>query len=69
MIVPIYDRNFSAEEIDGLMVFYSSPLGKKVLQKLPVIMQESMQAGKEWGGEIYKKVLLKLQQKGYLKEG
>jgi hypothetical protein len=69
MVVPVYDRNFTTEEIDGLIVFYSSPVGQKVLAKLPVVMQESMQLGQAWGEELGKKVLLKLQQKGYIKEG
>ena len=69
MVVPIYDKNFSDEEIDGMLTFYSSPVGQKVLAKLPVILQESMEAGKKWGEEINKKVMKKLQLKGYIKEG
>jgi hypothetical protein len=69
MVVPVYDRNFTAEEIEGMIVFYSSPLGQKVLAKLPVVMQESMQIGQDWGQELAKKVFQKLQQKGYIKEG
>jgi hypothetical protein len=40
-----------------------------VLAKLPVVMQESMQIGQDWGQELAKKVFQKLQQKGYIKEG
>ena len=69
MVIPVYDRNFTAEEIEGMIVFYSSPIGQKVLAKLPVVMQESMQIGQAWGQELGKKVLQKLQQKGYIKEG
>ena len=68
MIVPVYDRNFTAEEIDQLLAFYNSPIGQKLIGKLPVILQESMQIGQAWGEEISKKVLQRLQQKGYLKE-
>jgi hypothetical protein len=69
MVIPVYDRNFTAEEIEGMIVFYSSPIGQKVLAKLPVVMQESMQIGQAWGQELAKKVFQKLQQKGYIKEG
>lgn len=69
MVVPVYDRNFTAEEIEGMIAFYSSPVGQKVIAKLPVVMQESMQLGQTWGQELGKKVILKLQQKGYIKEG
>jgi len=69
LVVPIYDQNFSEEEIDGMLAFYSSAVGQKVLAKMPAIMQDCMQAGKEWGQEINKKVMKKLQLKGYVKEG
>lgn len=69
MVIPIYDQNFSEEEINGMLAFYSSPVGQKVLSKLPVILNESMQAGKAWGEELSKKVIKRLQLKGYIKEG
>ncbi|MBN9383186.1 MAG: DUF2059 domain-containing protein [Chitinophagaceae bacterium] len=69
MVIPVYDRNFTDEEIDGMLAFYSSPVGQKVLAKLPVVLQESMEAGQSWGAEISKKIIQRLQQKGYIKEG
>jgi len=69
MVVPVYDRNFTDAEIDGMLAFYSSPVGQKVLSKLPVVLQESMQVGQTWGQELSKKIMQKLQQKGYIKEG
>jgi hypothetical protein len=41
--IQIYSRHFTTEEIDQLASFYHSPIGKKALAKMPVIMQESMQ--------------------------
>ena len=69
MVIPVYDRNFTDEEIDGMLAFYSSAVGQKVLSKLPVVLQESMQVGQAWGQELSKKILQRLQQKGYIKEG
>jgi hypothetical protein len=69
LVVPVYDRNFTDEEIAGMLAFYSSPVGQKVLAKLPVVLQESMQVGQTWGQELSKKIMVKLQQKGYIKEG
>jgi hypothetical protein len=68
MIVPIYDRHFTGEEISKLIDFYSTPTGKKILEKMPAIMQESMQIGRAWGEELGKKVMNRLMQKGYIKE-
>ena len=69
LIVPVYDRNFSDAEIDGMLAFYSSPVGRQMLAKLPVVLQESMEVGKTWGAELSKKIIQQLRQKGYIKEG
>lgn len=65
LIVPIYDRNFTDEEVRQLIEFYSSPVGKKILQKMPSIVQESMEAGRTWGKALGEKVVDRLKQKGY----
>ncbi|MBL8517877.1 MAG: DUF2059 domain-containing protein [Betaproteobacteria bacterium] len=41
--IQIYGRHFTTAEIDELAAFYRSPIGKKMMTKLPVITQESMQ--------------------------
>jgi hypothetical protein len=40
-MVPIYDRAFSKEEIQGLVKFYESPLGQHVVKVLPQVEEES----------------------------
>jgi uncharacterized protein len=47
----IYRKHFTSQDIAGLIAFYSSPAGKKFLQEMPSLTQESMQAG----GEIMRK--------------
>jgi hypothetical protein len=49
VLVPIYQENFTHEEIKGLVQFYTTPLGKKVIQKMPAVMQQGMAAGEAWG--------------------
>jgi len=63
-IIPIYEKHYTEEDIDGLIKFYQSDLGKKVTASLPVVMQESMQAGQEWGREIAEKAINKLKEQG-----
>ena len=48
----IYARNFTVDELRELTAFYRSPLGQKVQQKLPTVMQESMAMGARFGQEI-----------------
>jgi hypothetical protein len=41
--IPAYQRHFTRGDIAALNAFYSSPVGQKVLQELPVVTQEGMQ--------------------------
>jgi hypothetical protein len=43
-VVPIYQKHFTKGDIDHLNAFYSSPTGQKVLEEMPAITGESMQA-------------------------
>jgi hypothetical protein len=56
LIVPIYSRHFSEEDIDGLLAFYRSPLGQRLSQALPEITAESQEAGREWGQGLGTKI-------------
>jgi hypothetical protein len=65
-MVPVFQRHFSGEEIDGLLKFYRSPLGQKVLTEMPAAMAEATQAGQQWGQERARSMLQELQKKGSL---
>ena len=57
LLVPIYQKHFSEEEIRETIRFYRSPTGRKVIQTLPMVMQESMAAGQQWGQKLARRVL------------
>jgi len=42
-MIKLYTSNFSEQELKDLVKFYQSPLGKKVLEKMPVVTQQSAQ--------------------------
>lgn len=44
MFVDIYKRSFSQQEIDGMLTFYKSDAGRAVTNKMPLVMQNTMQA-------------------------
>lgn len=46
-MVTIYAKNFSLEDIQGLIQFYETPLGKRVVKTLPEVSQESQRMGVE----------------------
>ncbi|MCX7514782.1 DUF2059 domain-containing protein [Frateuria sp. STR12] len=63
-MVPIYQRHFSAADIEGLLAFYRSPLGRKVITEMPETMAEGMQLGQEWGRQRAQAMLAELQKSG-----
>ncbi|GAB4407207.1 MAG: DUF2059 domain-containing protein [Microscillaceae bacterium] len=65
MLTPVYFRHLSESDLDELITFYESPIGKKFVSKNPMIMQESMQVGQEWGQKLGEQVVKKLEEKGY----
>jgi hypothetical protein len=43
-MVPAYQKHFTKGDMDALIAFYSTPTGQKVLQELPAVTAEGMQA-------------------------
>ena len=65
LMIPIYDKYYTEEDVDQLIAFYNTPIGKKSTEVLPAISQESMAAGQAWGRKIGEKIAQKLKEKGY----
>ncbi|MFA9195800.1 DUF2059 domain-containing protein [Flavobacterium sp. FBOR7N2.3] len=68
MIIPIYDKHYTESDIDQLIAFYNSPIGKKMISTMPQVIQESMVVGQAWGKQIGEKVLEQLKAKGHLEK-
>ena len=56
-IVPIYDKYLTEEDVDGLLEYYQSPLGQRMLKALPEIAKESQQAGYSLGQKAAQETL------------
>jgi hypothetical protein len=65
MLVPVYSKHLTIDDLNELIRFYESPVGRKYAEKNPLIMQESMQVGQEWGQKIGEEFAKKLKEKGY----
>lgn len=52
LIVPIYLKHYSEDEIDQMAAFFQTELGQIMVKNTPLIMQESMAAGQQWGGAM-----------------
>ena len=68
LVVPIYVKYYSAEDMTKLIEFFKTPLGQKYISKMPMISQESYMVGEQWGKKLGERVVKKLEDEGYLKE-
>lgn len=60
MLVPIYQKYMTISDINEMIKFYESPVGKKFAKNSPAITQESMKIGQEWGMKIGQELKNKL---------
>jgi len=42
MYIRVYEKSFTAQEIDGLIAFYKTPTGQALLTKMPIVLQNTM---------------------------
>ncbi len=63
LVVPIYEKHLTHDDIRGMLAFYQSPLGQKLIAVTPAITQESMQAGQQWGLGIAQRIQQRLEER------
>jgi hypothetical protein len=65
----IYARNFTAEEMREMTAFYRTPVGQKLLLKMPSVTQETIAAGQAWGrrigAEVQSRMIEELRKRGH----
>jgi hypothetical protein len=44
-IIPIYDKYLTTDDLQGLLDYYHSPLGQRMLKTLPAVTRDSQAAG------------------------
>ena len=68
-VIAMYDANFSADEIKQLVVFYQSPVGRKIVVQLPQLAQQMMAmgqtCGERAGARAVERIRAAAKQKGY----
>ena len=65
LTIPAYDKHLSHDDVKELLKFYESPIGKKLLKAQPMIVQDSMVAGQQWGLKLGRRIAERLQSEGY----
>ena len=60
LLVPIYAKYYSDDEVKQLIQLYQSPIGKKMLNVLPNVMAESQVAGQKWGEQLGRQCMMEV---------
>ena len=68
MVIPIYAKHFSHEDIKGLLKFYQSDLWKKTIKVEPLILQEKLALAQDWSKSLEPIIKNKINQR-FQKEG
>jgi len=63
VIVPIYAKHLTHEDIKGLIAFYESPLGQRFTAAQPALVRDSMEAGQGWGQQMAMTIFQRMEQR------
>ena len=50
-VIAAYEKSFTEEDIDALVSFYGSSVGKRVVELGGIVLPEVIAAGETWGAE------------------
>jgi hypothetical protein len=68
-IAGIYGQNFTASELRQAAAFYRTPVGQKILDKQPAMMQETMTMGQNFGravaADLQQRLIEELRKRGH----
>ena len=56
----IYAARFSEKELKDALTFYTTPLGKKLIQQEPQILDQSMKEVQSWGDKLSEEVIVRM---------
>ena len=66
MMVPVYRKYLTQEELDKIIEFYETPIGRKLAEVSPHISDEMLTIGQQWGMQFSQRILQQLKDQGYL---
>jgi hypothetical protein len=59
-VATLYAQHFTEEELKEILAFYQSPVGKKVLQEQPKVVDGSMKFAQDWANKLSEEVTAKM---------
>ena len=51
-MIPLYEKYFTKDDLDALLAFYHTPTGRKSIEALPKLMQDSVPIAQAWALEL-----------------
>jgi uncharacterized protein len=60
-MIPVYQKHLTKGDVDALVAFYSSPRGQKILNEMPAMMSEAMQASSGMMQKVMKDTMQRVQ--------
>jgi len=60
MLTPVYAKYLTLADVEEMIKFYETPIGKKFAKNTPSITQESMQIGQQWGMKMGERITEKM---------
>lgn len=65
MLVPIYKKHFTVEEIDASIAFYETALGQQIAKKQQLLVADVMKASFDWGQKLGPKIMDRLMERDW----
>ncbi|MGH8282648.1 MAG: DUF2059 domain-containing protein [Gammaproteobacteria bacterium] len=69
MLVPIYAKYYSDNDVRQMIAFYKTPLGQKIIRNNPAIARASLQDGEQWGKDVLTPELVRRIKERFQQEG
>jgi hypothetical protein len=66
VLVGIHDRHFTKEQVDQMVAFFETPLGRMMAEKQPAVALETVAAAERWGMKMGMQVMMELTEKGLI---
>jgi hypothetical protein len=58
----LYATHFTEPELKAILVFYQSPVGKKLLAQQPDVIESSMRYAQDWANKLSDQVIAKMRE-------
>lgn len=59
-VAGLYATNFTNDELKAILAFYDSPVGKKMLNRQPQVIDTSMRFAQDWANKLSDEVVAKM---------